>query len=179
MRHIGFIGTVIPSKGIHVLIEAFNILGRRELTLDVHGEVVPFHEKTDYLDELKAAIEPGLQVRFHGRYEQRDLPRIFESFDLLVIPSLWWESFCLTAREGALAGLPVIVFNLAGLAEAVDEGLALGCEPDDARQLAEVIARVCDDDDLRDAMSRKAHLVRAVADCADQIEQIYRDVLAG
>ncbi len=177
VRHIGFIGTVIPSKGIHVLIEAFNILGRRELTLDVHGEVVPFHEKTDYLDELKAAIEPGLQVRFHGRYEQRDLPRIFESFDLLVIPSLWWESFCLTAREGALAGLPVIVFNLAGLAEAVDEGLALGCEPDDARQLAEVIARVCDDDDLRDAMSRKAHLVRAVADCADQIEQIYRAVL--
>ena len=76
IRHVGFIGTVIPSKGVHVLVEAFNLLGREELVLDVYGEAVPYHEKTDYSAELEAAVKPGLEVRFHGRYEHHDLRRI-------------------------------------------------------------------------------------------------------
>ncbi len=177
VRRVGFIGTVIPSKGVHVLIEAWNRLGRADLHLDIHGEVTPYHEKTSYLEELEAALEPQLAVHFHGRYENRDLPRILASLDVLVVPSLWWESYCLTAREGALAGLPVVVFELAGLAEAVDEGLALGCAAGDARQLAVLLERLCDDPELRDRMSRKAELVRGISECAAQIESIYRTVL--
>ncbi len=173
IKHIGYTGMVIPSKGVHILVEAFNLLDRRDLVLDIHGEVLPFHGKTSYLDGLKASVKPGLTVSFHGRFENRDLPQVLAGLDMLVIPSMWWESYCLTAREGALAGLPVIVFDLAGLAEAVDEGLALGCEVGNARQLAEVMARLCDDPELRDEMSRKAHLVRKVDDCAEHIEQIY------
>ncbi len=178
IRRVGFTGMILPSKGVHVLVEAFNLLGRRDLELHLYGEAVPFHGKTDYLEELEGAVAPGLEVFFHGRYENRDLPEILGRIDLLVIPSLWWESYCLTAREGALAGLPVIVCDLAGLAEAVTEGLALGCEAGNAEQLAEVIARVCDDEALRSAMTRKAHLVRDVMDCAGQIEEIYSSVLA-
>ncbi len=38
-----------------------------------------------------------------------------------------------------------------------------------------VFSRLAGDDDaLRDAMTRKAHLVRGIADCAAQIEDIYR-----
>ena len=177
VRHLGFIGTVIPSKGIHVLIAAFNRLRGRDLVLHVHGEVVPYHERTGYLEELEAAVAPGLDVRFHGRYEQRDLPRILASLDLLIAPSLWWEAFCLTAREGALAGLPVVAFDIGGLAQAVADGLALGCEPGNAEELAERIARLCDDEDLRDEMSRKAHLVDDMEQCATAIEAVYRKAL--
>ncbi len=174
IEHLGFIGTVIPSKGPHVLIEAFNLLGRRDLTLEIHGEVVPFFERTSYRQELEAMVEPGLSVRFHGRYENRELPAILETLDLLVVPALWWESFCLTAREGALAGLPVIASKLGGLADAVEDGIALGCDPGDAAQLAELIERLCRDEALRDAMSRKAHLVPGIEQCSERIEEIYR-----
>ena len=92
-------------------------------------------------------------------------------------PSVWWESYCLTAREGALAGLPVVASRLAGLAEAVDEGLALGFDAGNAAQLAEVIAQLCDNEDLRDEMTRKAHLVRDINDCVDQIHEVYQTVL--
>lgn len=177
IRRIGFTGTVIPSKGVHVLIEAFNRLNRPELTLEIHGEQLPYHEKTDYLDELRAAVRPGLRVRFGGRYEIGDLPTLLERIDLLAIPSLWWESYCITAREGALAGLPVIVFGLGGLAEAVDAGMALGCSPDDPDALAAAMARVCDDADLRDGLSRKAGLVRHIGDCEAQIDRLYHHVL--
>ncbi len=178
IRHVGFIGTVIPSKGVHVLIEAFGLLDRKDLILDIHGEASPYHEKHDYLKELEAAVRPGLTVRFHGRYETSDLPRILAGLDLLVVTSLWWESFCLTAREGALAGLPVIAFEVGGLEEAVSQGLVVGCPVGDARELAGVIRRLCDDEELRDEMSRKAHLVHDIAQCAAEIEEVYQGVLA-
>lgn len=126
IEHVGFIGTVIPSKGVHILVEAWNLLGRRDLVLDVHGEAVPFFDRTSYLEDLEAMVVPGLQVRFHGRYENEDLPRVLAGLDLLVVPPLWWETYCLTAREGALAGLPVIVSRTGGIAEAIEEGTALG-----------------------------------------------------
>ena len=55
IRHIGYTGMVIPSKGVHFLIEAFNLLDRPDLVLDIHGEVLAFHGDTSYLDGLKAA----------------------------------------------------------------------------------------------------------------------------
>ena len=66
----------------------------------------------------------------------------------------------------------------AHFAEAVDEGLALGCETGNAQELAEVMAGLCDDPELRDEMSRKADIVRKVDDCAEHIEQIYDLALA-
>src|SRR5206468_6511433 len=65
-------------------------------------------------------------VRFHGRYEHHDLPALLAGLDVLVVPSLWWENSPLTVREGALAGLSVVVSQLGGLVEAVEEGLAIG-----------------------------------------------------
>ena len=178
IRHLGYIGSVIPSKGIHTLIEAFARLNRPELVLDVYGEIVPFHEKTDYVEDLRSQVPEGLEVNFHGRYEQRDLPGLFEVIDLLVVPSLWWESYCLTAREGAVAGLPVVASNLAGLAEAVDEGLVLGFEAGSGEDLAQAIARVCDEADLRNELTRKAHLVRDMEACAAEIEEVYHEARA-
>ena len=177
IRRIGYIGSVIPSKGVHTLVEAFARLGRDELELDIYGEIVPFHEKRDYLEELQAMVPSGLEVRFHGRFENQDLPQLFESMDLLVVPSLWWESYCLTAREGALAGLPVVASDLAGLSEAVDQGLVLGFEPDNPEDLARVLARVCDEPDLREELTHQAHKVRPMKACAAEMEEVYRGVL--
>ena len=43
------------SKGAHVLIDAYGLLGRPDFTLDIHGMWMPFHGDTGYLERLKAA----------------------------------------------------------------------------------------------------------------------------
>jgi glycosyltransferase involved in cell wall biosynthesis len=144
-RHIGFIGSVIPSKGVHVLCEAFDRLDRPDLVLHIHGETPSFHGDSGYVDRLRQLLRPSLDVRFHGRYEQRDLPAILAGLDLLVVPSLWWESFCLTAREGALAGVPVVASRLGALEEAINDGIAIGFRAGDAHDLAHVLSRVLDE----------------------------------
>lgn len=176
VRTIGYLGNVIPPKGVHVLVEAFNRLARADLVLDIHGECVAYHGRSDYLERLRAA--PGLDVRLSGPYSYGELPEILAGFDVLVVPSLWWETFCLTVREGALAGVPVVVSDIAGMHDAVAAGLALGFEPGNPDDLARVLRRLIEDDALRAEMGRKAHLVRDIADCAEETERHYEAVLA-
>jgi glycosyltransferase involved in cell wall biosynthesis len=178
IRRIGFIGTVIPSKGVHVLVEAFARLGRKDLSLEIYGEIPDFHGEGGYRAELEKAAK-GLSMNLHGRYENRDLPQVLASFDVLVVPSLWWESFCLTAREGAIAGLPVVASRIGGIADAVDEGIALGFAPGDASDLARVLQRLLDEPELRDAMSRKGPEVRELDEAAQLTVGVYERTLRG
>ena len=177
IERIGFIGTVIPSKGIHTLVEAFSRLGREDLSLEIHGEIPSFHGEDSYRARLEALVKPSMQVHFHGRYEHRDLARILGGLDVVVVPSLWWESFCLTAREAALAGACVVGCRLGGVGEAVEDGLALGFDAGDPRDLASKLRSLIEDVDLRDAYSRKADLVRDMEDCAEETTSFYESVL--
>jgi glycosyltransferase involved in cell wall biosynthesis len=173
VRHLGFIGGVIPSKGVHVLCEAFNRLDRRDLTLHIYGEAPSFHGDTGYVTRLRAMVRPGLDVRFHGRYEHRDVPRILAGLDVLVVPSVWWENAPLTVREGALAGLTVVASGLGGLQEAVDDGFAVGFRGGDADDLARVLARVLAERRLRDEMSRRGDRVCDLETNALRMEEIF------
>jgi glycosyltransferase involved in cell wall biosynthesis len=177
VRDVGFIGTVIPSKGVHVLCEAFNRLDRRDLVLHVFGEAPSFHGDTQYLSRLREIVRPGLDVRFHGRYEHDDVGRILAALDVLVVPSVWWENCPLTVREGALAGLPVVVSEHGSLREAVDEGLALGFRPGDPDDLARVLSRLIDEPELRETMSRRANRVLDLAANVARYEELYRSLL--
>lgn len=145
-RRIGFLGSVIPTKGVHLLVEAMNRIGNPNLECHIHGEAPGFHGDTGYLDRLKSLARKDLPFHFHGSYEQADLPRILASVDLIVVPSLWWESFCLTIREAMTAGIPVIASDLGAMHEALTDAepglLFRAGDPDD---LAHKIHHLCSD----------------------------------
>jgi glycosyltransferase involved in cell wall biosynthesis len=175
VKTIGFVGNVIPPKGVHVLVEAFRRLGREDLELRIHGNKSAFHGRTDYLESLQGG--PYLDVELCGPYAHADLPRILAGFDILVVPSIWWETFGLTAREGALAGVPVVVSDVGGLHDVVESGLALGFRPGDADDLARVLTRLIEDDALRAEMGNKGHLVRDIEQCVVETEAHYTALL--
>jgi len=170
---IGFIGTALPSKGVHVLIDAFQKLGRADLTLRIHGAMPVFHGDSGYGDRLRARVTAGTDVRFEGAYEQADLPAILADIDILVVPAIWWESFCLTIREGALAGVPVVASDHGAMHEAIAQGIAVGFRPGDSDDLCRVLRELIADDRLRAELGRKAELVRDLDDCVAETVRIY------
>ncbi len=171
-KRIGFVGTVLPSKGVHVLAEAMRILGRHDLELVVHGEVASFHGDTSYEARLRAAAG-SVPLALRGGYRHEDLPGILAELDVLVVPSIWWESFCLTIREGALAGLPVLASDHGAMHEAVVKGIAHGFVPGDAQDLARALGEVLDDAALRARLVAAAAHVRSIDDCARETLDCY------
>jgi len=176
---IGFVGTLIPSKGVHVLLEAYRLLGRPDVILEMHGPWVAYHGDRDYLDRLKVAAAqiPGT-IRFHGRYDPVDAPRILSSLDALVVPSLWYECAPLVIREGFLAGVPVVASGHGGMAEAIEHRVnGLLFKPGDASDLATQLRLLLDDSDLWQRLAEYPQRVASVEESTALHLDLYRSLL--
>ena len=179
---IGYIGSVMPSKGVHLALEAVRLLGDpAALRLDIWGEVLPFHNDRTYGERLES-LRRGWEraITLHGRYENADLPGILAGLDVLVVPSIWYEAFGLTIREAFLAGVPVVTANHGALAEAVDDGrTGLLFEAGDARSLADALRRLADDPGLRERLAAHPGVVRDEQDAARQLLGLYDQLVQG
>lgn len=80
------------------------------------------------LGEIDPAYRLPLPARKHGAYSVGDLPRLAARYGITcwLIPSLWPETFSFTTHEALATGLPVMVFDLGGQAEAVRAAGARG-----------------------------------------------------
>jgi glycosyltransferase involved in cell wall biosynthesis len=78
---------------------------------------------------------------------QDRMPELYNAVDCLLFPS-WYEGFGLPPLEAMACGTPVVTSNAASLPEAVGDA-ALTAAPDDVDGLAEAVARLLEDGELR------------------------------
>lgn len=177
---IGYFGTVMPSKGLHVLLDAVLGLPSGLVTLDIHGNAVPYHGDTSYLLRCLQRLRPGAGVRYHGPYGLDELPRLYGSIDVLAAPALWQEAYGLTVREALAAGRPVLVSRIGGLQDAVTDGVQ-GCllPPGDVAAWRAALERLAYDRAMVRRLAQGARgRARPFAAMADDLLGIYRGVLA-
>jgi glycosyltransferase involved in cell wall biosynthesis len=120
---VGYLGTVMPSKGLHVLLEAAARLPAGAVRIEIHGNVVPYHGDQSYATKCFQRLQPGADVHYHGPYGLGELRRLLAGIDVLAAPALWHEAFGLTVREALAAGRPVLVSRVGGLQDAVEDGV--------------------------------------------------------
>src|SRR6185436_8857144 len=178
---VGFLGTVLPSKGVHLLVDAFKRVGASDRSLDVHGPILPFHQDRTYGERLRQATAGWEdQITFHGAYHPRDAPRLLAGLDALVVPSIWYETYCMVIREGFLAGVPVVASNFGAMAEAIEDGrtgLLFGMG--DSVDLAQKIDRLARDRDLCQRLAGSPKHVATVDENGAQHLALYERLLSG
>lgn len=137
--HIAYIGGIAPQKGVHILIEAINRLPDNSLRLTVYGDLTTF---PDYAARLqRQAIHPG--VAFAGQLPHARLWQTLAGIDLIVVPTLWYETASLIVQEAFAAGVPVVASNIGVLPERVRQGVdGLLFAPGDAAALADILAHL-------------------------------------
>src|SRR6202000_557105 len=91
------------------------------------------------------------RVRFNGSYQAEQIGERMGRVDWCIVPSVWWEIFCLVISEAWMFKRPVIASNVGGPAERVTDGKdGLLFELGDARALADAMYRACTEDGLWD-----------------------------
>jgi GT2 family glycosyltransferase/glycosyltransferase involved in cell wall biosynthesis len=171
---IGFVGAAIPSKGVHVLAEAFRRLGRPDAALRIHGPFLPYHGDSGYEARVRAILGEGAADALRGPFPPEALGEVLAGLDVLVVPSLWEENAPLTVQEGFLAGLPLVVSDHGGLAEAVRDGVdGLRFAPGDPSALASVLRRLLDESALRARLAASAPPVPTMGEHVARLAGVY------
>ncbi len=174
---IGYFGTLMPSKGLHVLLDAILALPPGAVTLDIHGNAVPYHGDESYLTRCFQRLRAGAGIRYHGPYGLAELPRLLAGIDVLAAPALWHEAFGLTVREALAAARPVLVSRVGGLQDAVVEGeQGHVLPPGDVPAWTAAIARLAGDRQAVARLSRSARTrARGFAAMAADLVAVYTD----
>lgn len=180
----GYIGTHIPAKGVHVLLDAFGRL-RGSARLRIWGR--PRSPETDALRALAAALpsNAAARVEWLPEYRNQDIVcDVFDRIDAIVVPSIWVENSPLVIHEAQGAQVPVITADAGGMAELVQHEVnGLLFRHRDPAALAAQMQRLSDDRDLavrlgsRGYLAHPEGLVPELRDHVRAVESLYADAI--
>lgn len=149
-------GHMEERKGVRVIIEAAKHLAESRASDDWH--IALFGNKNNEAEpyqELLKGHRAGTHVTFGGY--RTDMEKLHRGCYAGVIASTGWDSLTCSSLEMQSSGLPLLYSDLPGLNEAAaPEVSGLPVPTGDSRALAGAMARLLDDQDLRDRLSRNA-----------------------
>lgn len=188
---VGTVKKMDQKYGIEYLIKAFarsyNELSESdpELAAKLYLELVGPGNQTEELKAIAAQLGIEERVRFIGKVPHTDVPKWLNRFDIYSAPSILdSESFGVAVIEASACRRPVIVSNVGGLPEVVEDGKTgyIVAAKDDYA-LSEKITQLVVDQNRREEMGIAGErLVKEKYDweyCVDLMERIYRSIKEG
>lgn len=128
---IRYLGPQSGAKGYQLLKSALDKLWnvQQKFLLDVHFET----------------MEPAPYIKSHERYSYAELEKIFDETDVLVAPSIWYETFGFTVLEALSYGVPVIISGNVGAKDILVQGAGIVIENIDAQKLFTALQKLTPD----------------------------------
>ncbi|MGC9083177.1 MAG: glycosyltransferase family 4 protein [Anaerolineae bacterium] len=167
-----YIGGLSWQKGIHVLVEAFSgVQGEAELWIAGDESFDPA-----YVSRLKALATPN--VRFLGRLDREGVWHALAQVDVVVVPSLWYETFSFLISEAFAAGRPVLASRLGALADRVRDGVdGLLLPPGDVHAWRAAMQRLIDEPGLLAHLRANVRPPMTMEEHAQRLEALYAQIV--
>ncbi|MCI4371790.1 MAG: glycosyltransferase family 4 protein, partial [Thermoplasmata archaeon] len=139
----------------------------------------------DAMKRFAESMGVSERVRFLGRVSDEDLPAVYAACDVFVLPSVSrLEAFGIVALEAMATAKPVIVADIPGVREMIEDGReGVLADPVNPHDLGEKIRNLIADPDRRRAMGQRGREKVlesfSIERVTDQIEAVYRAILDG
>jgi glycosyltransferase involved in cell wall biosynthesis len=172
---VGYLGSLLRHKGVDVLLRAFRRLQVPGASLAIHGFAMP---GDPFISQIRRFVGEDPRAGLMDRYHQEDLPAILSNIDVIVIPSLWNETFSIVAREAILSGTPVVASDVGALPEVIQhEQNGLLVPAGDVDALHGALQRLSADEGLfgrvRAGAQRSASRIKSMENHVDEVDELY------
>jgi glycosyltransferase involved in cell wall biosynthesis len=168
---IGFIGQMLPAKGVDLLLRAFNALDRDlpvQLILYGEPEKVPA-----YGAELARLAGDDPRIDFAGAFPISTMGQVLAGIDVLVVTSIWYD-FPLVIPSALATATPVIATDLPGMNEMIrHEGNGLLFPLGDVEALTGLLRRLLEEPNLLERLRAGIEPVKGVAEMVDEYADRY------
>jgi glycosyltransferase involved in cell wall biosynthesis len=178
--HLAFVGRMIKTKGIDVLVDA--MASSHVYTLDAQLDLYGIPDTANPGSYRMNTIEywsKETNITYHGF--SPDVVTIWKNADICVVPTRTREGLPRAMLEAAVCARPLIVTDVPGCRHFVEDGVqGLVVPPEDVEALALAIARLVNDPQLRKTMGKaarqrvldsftKTHVINDVAKTYDRL----------
>lgn len=149
-------GHMEPRKGVSVIINAAIDLFEKRNFRGFHFLLLGNRNGEEAVYEKMLSGSGAKDHVTFGGY-RNDIALILPGCYLGVIASTGWDSFTMSSLEVAASGLPLLVSNLQGLAETVEDGVTgYVFSPGNHLELAEKLVDLSENGDKRNIMAEKS-----------------------
>ncbi|MEW5804402.1 MAG: glycosyltransferase [bacterium] len=146
---IGTIKSLEDCYGIDILIDAFGVLVNRNRGKKLKLMIVGEGSLRKTLEEMAKNLGLADKVKFIGKVEHSLVPAYLNQIDVFVALSRR-ESFGVAVLEASACGIPVVVSNVGGLPEVVEDGhTGIIVPPDDRNAAAIALEKIMLNSQLR------------------------------
>lgn len=178
-NYVLYVGTRKRHKNLPRLLEAYGRLSAAQRARCPFVLVAPSDKRYPEVESIVRQTGIGAAVHWLSNLEDEDLPALFTRARFVVLMSLY-EGFGLPVVEAQACGTPALVAAAASLPEVTGEG-GIYADPYDVASIHRGLARLIDDDALRDSLAHKA-LLNATRfrweNAAVLVAAVYREVLS-
>jgi len=165
---IGFVGSVLPIKGVHVLVAAAQRL-RGRFEVHVHGA-----GPAEYLAALRG-IDKASVVRFHGPFGEADHGAVLAGLHVGVVPSVCLDHSPLVVDECQAARVPVVGAKIGGIPDYVQPDAGALVAPGDPDALAASLQSLVDAPELVVDWQRRLAPPRSFLGYVEALEAVYAE----
>ena len=135
------------------------------------------HGTKTYYDRLRQQAS-DLPVEFRAPFQREHLSEALKDQDVVVLPSICYETFSFVIREANHLGLPVIASRIGAIPEAIEEGKnGFLFAPGDPEGLRRCMLRFIEEPESIQAMDVKARRVKMMEEHAAELVEIYRGLI--
>ena len=123
------------------------------------------------------ALAPS-NVRFLGKLTRQEVWETLAQVDVVVVPSIWYETFSFLISEGFAAGTPVVASRLGPLADRVRDGIdGLLVPPGDVAAWQGALQRLADEPELLSRL--RANVLRPMTqeEHVSRLESLYAELV--
>jgi glycosyltransferase involved in cell wall biosynthesis len=169
------LGTIEPRKGQDITCAAMRLLKDQPVELTIVGRVGVI----EYHKQLLASCADLPQIRLLPEVDPSQTPALIAGCDAVLVPSRD-EVTPLVILEAMSAGKPVIASAIGGIPEMIVDGqTGFLFPPQDARQLADIIARLAKDLSARESVAAAAQRFVRAERTLEQYRDRFVEILTG
>jgi len=128
---VGFLGQIILTKGLHLLIDSFQRIRALNSELRIAGK-----GDSLYASELRERTRRHDNIQWLGFVNPAEF---FRDIDVLVVPSVWQDTAPLVILEAFNFGIPVIASNRGGIPELMGPETGWLFDPDEPNSLDQAL----------------------------------------
>jgi glycosyltransferase involved in cell wall biosynthesis len=171
----GYIGSIIPTKGLDMILKAWPSLIKGNYNLKIYGNL-----ETDkkYANNILHLAKNLKNIKFHGNFSPEKISEIYSEIDVLLVPSRWFENAPLVLRNATHTKTPVIAVSQGSIPELIIHNKnGLMYKNEDINGLIKQMNRFISDKKLISKMKNNYSHQKSIKENANELLTYYNQLI--